>query len=305
MKTSDKLKENGIKIMEGEGPYYSKRQPDKALFVAYIEDRDKFILADEILQQIARTYRSVFGRDKEIDPATWAEGFKCNNCDGKKSLELAYGVDEWIPLDELEKNTNPDLKCLDCGEEMVVFHEHEQIIQNIRDHCSAIFGAIILNEQKEVIGFFYNWVDTLSNICEELLSFLPNSSAEEIMEQIKQATNGNLKPDTKVLYIPEIAVELPYRDPQLPHALARGVVSTMPDEVALLPTISITRPDKMGYMFLTAGGHKKVYEKQNTDMIIVSAQNAGDVFSEFTREAGNFFKIHECFIAKWKKENIS
>lgn len=304
MKTLQNLEGTGISRLEGEEVYYSKKRPDEGLSIAYIKDKERFSISDEILLQMASTYRSVFGRDKRIDPSAWEEGFKCENCTNQKSLESAYGVDEWIPLKELESNYEPDLKCNDCDSQMSVFHKPEDIIATIKKHLDFFFAGFAFDQKNESQGFFYGYADTLEDICRELIYFYQQSSEttfEYLLNEIQKATG--LSVHDNVFIFQEAAVELPFRNPAIFHGLSRGLFQEMPPAILQIPTIAMTEAEKKITIFIQASGHQQVYKPDDHPLIVYSAKNTQQVAEVITLPAQDFYNKYKNVVDDWAVNN--
>ncbi|MCW9032811.1 MAG: hypothetical protein OQJ97_01235 [Rhodospirillales bacterium] len=226
-------------------------------------------------EALAWSFRDVFGHAMPVDPSSWGEYLRCTRCGAQRSIEEYYTVTDYSSLQNLEISTPIPQPCptLECTGKLSVFYSQEVLVHQLRTRMKtkAFSCSLALNAAEQVVGFCYGWVDSLYNIwLEHAHHFgVDHPSDNQFLCQVEQSTQGKLTAETEVFFTAEIGISVPYRDPTLAKELNRLMFSSIPPGKQNLTTVSLSQPDKMGYVFLESSGHSPVFSSGSEDMTLM------------------------------------
>lgn len=257
---------------------------------------------------LALSYRDIFGHSQKIDKSGWGEYIICKNCANINSIEDIHDTSEYKFLGELEKNGIPNLpKCEGCNSEMELFYEPSEFIKEIRRQIAekGFWGIFAFDKQLNVYGFYYAWVDKLKELWQEKISELYTYSTlsyESFLEQISQNTNGVIGEDTNLLYLAEAGQVFNARGSRTLFAMFKAFFESLDETTMSSYSLTAITPEKETFLYATASQQKVVCEATDTPLktLIGKTQDLSEALSLPPKD---FFRRHKREISNWRIEN--
>ncbi len=250
-KLHEKLAKNGIQIVQS-----GLKAKDKSeLHLGIMRDRQT-IQNGSFLDQIAILYRDIYGHGQPID-SSWSEYMKCTGCGDKKSIEEVFGLSTYMFVEEVEKEGPPEVECECCNQPMEVFFPLEKLTQEIRDDFATrdLFAAFLVDDEGKPNGFEYGWNSTVQEVWEDRFqNFYAGSSMTHDKFLADIAKNGDLTPDSPILYLSEIGHIVSHRTQQTPFDLISNFLGHLPNRAKERPILLTTEFGLHSHALLRAAG---------------------------------------------------
>ncbi len=247
----------------------------KSVTPGFIADSKIAALTPDFAKELAWSFRDVFGHGMPVDPSSWGEYLRCSCCGAQRSIEDHYAIADYVPLHALEKAPPVPQPCptQGCKGKLSLFYHQQELEQQLlsRFKTKTFCCSLALNASEQVVGFCYGWVDSLINIWKEHAHHfgVDHPCDEDFLRQVEVSTNGRLTADSQIFFTAEIGISVPYRDPTLAKELNRLMFSSIPSHLQNLTTISLSQPDKMGYVFLESTGHQPAFTAGAENMTLM------------------------------------
>jgi hypothetical protein len=269
-------------------------------------------LPDETLRELAKQEREWFGY------RGFGEYAVCTNpeCRRIQSIDEVYDVkdtaEEYVPLAELEKTRQVDLRCPDCDAKAELLLHPELMSRYLQAYFSQqVYGALLIKD-GEIEGSSVSFVAPLKVGVETNINYRGTYDVDGIIREIAERTGRTIEETSAqdTLFWNRMALSRKVRGGQNFANLAAAVLNQHP-EYDELPAVGETRDDSNLYPLIHAFGYEDIQRDQYGGVAIL-LKRAGDLRravsmprEEFRREFGDGLAEGKRIQAEFKKNHPS
>lgn len=278
------------------GPYQSKEMAD--LWIGKL--KNSFDLNLHFFQSLEKSYRDIYGHGKPVDDVSWGEYLKCLQCGKNLSIEAVYQNTRYVLLDFLERE-GLAFTPFCCEQRMEFFYEPEKLALKMQQQFTRkkIAAVFLYNQENEIFGFAYGWLDTIEKIWEEFFSnFYQHTrlNYNSYLKQLEQKTEGELLSQSQIFYLAELGVSLPARKMEITFKLIESLLKIALENLKYaniqadkISVIASSMPHSNSYKLFRGAGCRELCQTDDFELVVLGGKLEA-LLKEFSLPPKDFFR---------------